>query len=490
MTGASVGFFGKLPSHGDFIERRTNSAFRELWDEWLQRCIAESQRVLGGNWLDCYLTSPMWRFFLCDGVAGATSFAGVMMPSVDRVGRYYPLTVVAELPTGLAPLTFASAAQSWFAQVEQLCADALQSHDFELAAFDAALGATSAALVDTDINSGAELFHGGASPWRFAVRSASELESTLGTALMPTALSALRPLTLWWTDGSEHVQPSALLARGLLRPESFAALLAGTWDDGTWHGDLHAAPASEPLSQDAHFMTESAGATDVGTVRTQNQDNFVLNDLNRLWAVADGMGGHSHGDVASQMVADALNSLEPTASLNASLESVRIAMDRVNADLRRAAIGVGTNGASGSTVVTLAIRGAQFAVSWAGDSRAYLCRDGVLTQITRDHTDEPLPGEGEADSLVALVRGSAEITRAVGGDDTLELDQVVDLVAAGDRFLLCSDGLYAVLNEAALLKCLQLATAREASEALIANARNVGASDNVTAVIVDVRAES
>jgi type VI secretion system protein ImpM len=490
MAGASVGFFGKLPSHGDFIERRMNSAFRELWDEWLQRCIAESQRALGGNWLDCYLTSPLWRFFLCDGVAGDASFAGVMMPSVDRVGRYYPLTVAVELPTGLAPLTFANAGQRWFTQVEQLCTDALQAHDFDLAAFDAALEASAGALADADIDSGGEVFHGGASPWRFGLRSAGELESTLGTALMTTALSALRPLTMWWTDGSEHVQPSALLARGLLRPEAFAALLAGTWDDGNWHGDLHTAPAPESVPQEVHFLTESAGATDVGTVRAQNQDNFVLNDVNRLWAVADGMGGHSHGDVASQMVADALNALEPTASLNAALESVRVAMERVNADLRRAAIGVGGSSASGSTVVTLAIRGAQFGVAWAGDSRAYLCRNGELAQITHDHSDTPLPGEGEADSLVALVRGSAEITRAVGGDDTLELDQVVDGVAAGDRFLLCSDGLYAVLNEAAMLACLQLPTAKDASEALVANARTVGASDNVTAVIVDVRQQS
>src|SRR5215467_11283482 len=98
MSGASVGFFGKLPSHGDFIERRVGAPFRDVWDEWLQRCIATSRQTLGSEWLDCYLTSPMWRFFLSDGIAGATSYAGILLPSVDRVGRYFPLTVVVELP--------------------------------------------------------------------------------------------------------------------------------------------------------------------------------------------------------------------------------------------------------------------------------------------------------------------------------------------------------------------------------------------------------
>src|SRR6188768_3932688 len=99
MATAPVGFFGKLPSHGDFIARRVDDLFRQRWDEWLQRSIDESQRALGGAWLDCYLTGPLWRFFLCEGVAGAACFAGVLMPSVDRVGRYFPLTVVAQLPT-------------------------------------------------------------------------------------------------------------------------------------------------------------------------------------------------------------------------------------------------------------------------------------------------------------------------------------------------------------------------------------------------------
>jgi type VI secretion system protein ImpM len=490
MSGGSVGFFGKLPSHGDFLERRVNDAFREAWDDWLQRSIAQSQRVLGAQWLDCYLTSPLWRFFLSEGIAGAASFAGVLMPSVDRVGRYFPLTVVAELPPKIEPLAFARLAHSWFINVENLCTDALQSQAFDLAAFDASLSASSAALADADSHPMRESFRTDATQWRWAIRSADEIEGAMGCALMSAAQNVLRPMAMWWTDGSELVQPSALLTRGLPRPESFAALLAGNWNDGVWHGDLQGARAVQPVLEEAHFAIESTGATDAGPVREENQDNFAVAENNRLWAVADGMGGHRDGDVASQMVVDALRAIEPAGSLNASLEAIRVALARVNADLQRSALEASDPEIGGSTVVVLIIRGSEFAVCWAGDSRAYLFRDGALKQLTRDHVEAPLSAEEEADSLVALVGRTGEITRAVGGRELLELDQVVDAVVEGDRFLLCSDGLYDALDEAAITDCMKLATSKEASNKLIALARDAGARDNVTAVVVDVRPQT
>jgi serine/threonine-protein phosphatase Stp1 len=122
-------------------------------------------------------------------------------------------------------------------------------------------------------------------------------------------------------------------------------------------------------------------------------------------------------------------------------------------------------------------------VSWAGDSRAYIWRGGSLSQLTHDHSlsDDEAPLEGAAPK-----RG--EITRAVGGHDELELEHVADLVAVGDRFLLCSDGLYGALDEPALIECLQKSSAQEACNALIDSARAADARDNITAVIVDVKA--
>jgi serine/threonine protein phosphatase PrpC len=134
----------------------------------------------------------------------------------------------------------------------------------------------------------------------------------------------------------------------------------------------------------------------------------------------------------------------------------------------------------------LTIRGREWGVSWAGDSRAYVYRSGSLTQLTRDHTvaAEP-PG-----SLTDLVVGGDEITRAVGGDDVLELESASGLVADRDRFLLCSDGLYSTLGEPRMAHYLQQGTPEEATRTLVEAARSAGALDNVTAVIVEVASTS
>jgi type VI secretion system protein ImpM len=478
MSGAVVGFYGKLPTHGDFLTRRVADGFRETWDGWLQRCVARSQEDLGDRWLDCYLTSPMWRFFLSEGIAGPMSYAGVLLPSVDRVGRYFPLTVVAELPAGTPALAFSLAAARWFADIETLCARALEDAQSDLDSLDAALAATAERLAGLDSLPAPGVFPGGSGQWHWPARAMGDLAAALAPPLMTLAQGALRPLAMWWTDGSAHVQPCVLLTRSLPRPESFAALLAGTWENGYWDGEVAAQPPGGDWSEaPANLATASAGATDAGPVRSQNQDAYALCDGNRVWAVADGMGGYRDGDVASRMVVDALQALEPTASLNAALQSIDVALSRVNADLRRSALGVGGGGMSGSTVVVLVVRGGEFAVSWAGDSRAYLQRQGTLSQLTRDHAlAEP--------AAVGAVPG--EITRAVGGDETLELDCVADRLAPGDRFLLCSDGLYRTLDPATLAQLLRQGTPAEASRALIQAACGAGARDNVTAVIIDV----
>src|ERR1700682_2800916 len=103
-----VGVYGKLPSHGDFLRRRVSDAFVGRWDPWLQECMAASRSALGERWLDVYLTSPAWRFSCAPGTCGPAPVVGLMVPSVDRVGRYFPLTLVAELPDGVSPVAAAS----------------------------------------------------------------------------------------------------------------------------------------------------------------------------------------------------------------------------------------------------------------------------------------------------------------------------------------------------------------------------------------------
>ena len=129
----AAGFFGKVPSHGDFVARRLPAAFTGPWDAWLQAGLADSRARLGAAWLPTYLNSPIWRFALAAGVCGAQAWGGVMMPSVDRVGRYFPFTIACAT-AGVAT----TVPGPWYAAIEELALSALGA-DFALPQFDAAL---------------------------------------------------------------------------------------------------------------------------------------------------------------------------------------------------------------------------------------------------------------------------------------------------------------------------------------------------------------
>lgn len=142
------GWFGKLPHLGDFASRRLPEAFVRRWDRWLQRGLVAARAELGERWLGVYLVAPVLRFWLAPGLAGQVAWAGLMMPSVDRVGRHFPLTVAQPL----APLAAALAAHDWFAALDGCARRVLDVHytveDFEQAL--AALAPPAPAGADAD----------------------------------------------------------------------------------------------------------------------------------------------------------------------------------------------------------------------------------------------------------------------------------------------------------------------------------------------------
>jgi type VI secretion system protein ImpM len=139
---ATCGFFGKLPSEGDFVSRRLPWEFTSAWDDWLQQGMQASRGALGERWLELYLSAPVWRFQLAPGVCGPLAWRGLFFASVDRVGRYYPLTLAfagtpgkAGMPAGAAS-TLAGDEAAWFAAEEAALAGldpALPMDDFDRA---------------------------------------------------------------------------------------------------------------------------------------------------------------------------------------------------------------------------------------------------------------------------------------------------------------------------------------------------------------------
>lgn len=217
------GFFGKVTTHGDFVSRRLAPTLLGVWDAWLQAGMQSSREQLGARWLETYLTSPLWRFVLAPGVCDQHAWAGVLMPSVDRVNRHFPLTLAAGAVGGGAMMDWVADGADWFAQLEDLALSSL-SEGFVLEQFDAALQAMAPL---PDAASGVDTGNAGS---RIALASLDAV-----TALLPQiATAALRGHSLWWTDGSAEVEPSLLMCRGLPAPATFSALLAGNWQQSGW----------------------------------------------------------------------------------------------------------------------------------------------------------------------------------------------------------------------------------------------------------------
>jgi protein phosphatase/serine/threonine-protein phosphatase Stp1 len=227
--------------------------------------------------------------------------------------------------------------------------------------------------------------------------------------------------------------------------------------------------------------------TNPGAVRSHNEDAMVSRADLGLWAVADGAGGHDMGEVASAMIAEALESIPPTLTAEETLTQVRMRISAAHHALHVKAAEAGEGAVIASTVVVLLARNGHFACLWAGDSRAYRLRAGALSQITKDHSlVQEMVDAGFITAEAAESHPQANvITRAVGaGAEALELDKVTDRMEPGDRFLLCSDGLCKTLDDAAIAALL--ADPGEPAAALVDAALAARVRDNVTAVVLEV----
>ena len=495
----AVGYYGKLPLLGDFVSRRVDSHVVEAWDTWLQHSIAESRQSLGDRWLDLYLTAPMWRFFAHAGVLDELPVAGVMFPSVDRVGRYFPFTVFTRLPEQSVGLVVADRCVHWFERVEDLVLTQLDDGDRSLEDFDVLVATTSERLAAA-LHSVPP--HLGAADFLNVMDQVTPcLHLSLGERVDvgPTALAWLDQVIersipgsiFWWSSGSAHVQPSWLITRGLPEPKAFCAMIAGSWQDWPWAGGdtlqidtLQMGTLPDVLGSPVHTHIEGAGSTHPGNVREENQDAFIARPEIGLWAVADGMGGHSDGQLASQATRDALAALEPPATFPEFVRAVRGTLDEVNEYLYSLSFRPVNPTVIGTTVVVMLIREGVGVCLWAGDSRLYRLRQGALDQLTVDHSESAVSGaeEGAASSNV--------ITRALGGRQGLDLEQATFDVQPGDRFLLCSDGLYRELPAERLQDLLSTGEAIDTVDRLVAQTLLGSASDNVTAVVVDVKPDA
>ncbi|MDH5327521.1 MAG: protein phosphatase 2C domain-containing protein [Gammaproteobacteria bacterium] len=234
----------------------------------------------------------------------------------------------------------------------------------------------------------------------------------------------------------------------------------------------------------------SCSSTHVGHVRQINEDSFLDRADIKLWAIADGMGGHHAGDVASNSIVSELDAITPRTRLSTYIDEIEDRLITVNRQLRDLAAQHKDNRTIGSTVMAMVALDDHYALLWAGDSRAYLSRNGHVSRLTRDHSQVEelvergviLPEDAESHPAANI------ITRAVGASDQLFVDVDVDEAQPGDKFLLCSDGLYKHIADDELVELLQNNDLEDICKSLIETTLARGATDNVTVVVVSAEA--
>ena len=234
---------------------------------------------------------------------------------------------------------------------------------------------------------------------------------------------------------------------------------------------------------------QAGAATDVGKVRQINEDRYLADE--RLFAVADGVGGHQAGEVASQTSVETL--LKTFMEGEHTTEGLIMAFEAANQAVWQLAQGSREKRGMGTTLTALALvqedGEEQLALANVGDSRAYLLQQGELIQLTEDHSlVEELVRDGKLTPAEAQVHPQRSIiTRALGMEPAIEVDSWEIIPFTGDRILLCSDGLTNELSDERIASTLrQLADPQEAAHDLVRQARASGGSDNITVVVVDV----
>jgi type VI secretion system protein ImpM len=210
----TLGFYGKLASRGDFVSRGLPQSFVKPWDTWLAARLHVSQQQLGADWLDAYLVSPLWRFVLAPDVCGPQAVVGVLMPSIDRVGRYFPLTIAQTIEPDQSLAALVSAPESWFEQVEALMLATLEE-GADFSAFDDSV--STLGFLPTTACEPMRLFAG-------LQRTGASDPQARHRALAETACEGA---SLWWGRGSERIAPGLMRCPGLPDAAEFGSYLLG-----------------------------------------------------------------------------------------------------------------------------------------------------------------------------------------------------------------------------------------------------------------------
>lgn len=476
MEADRIGFFGKLPSHGDFVSTGLRRSVQDALDAWLQAGIAKAHHHAGENWEQIFRNMPAWRFVAERGVWGPVTVAGVIVPSRDRVGRSFPLVITAQLHEFSEDSRKLCLDETWFIALEAL-AETVLHRDFELDTFTANLK---------------RLRHLRPSDQHFE----------------PRAGKSQRPDTLWWRFDPVDRQNKGFRSGGAPQPTDFLELLmAGMEASGPpqpepaqmpepepapmpdhGHEPLQPQPpipanvnelvaetapraASRPPAGHQNFRLRHDKASHPGTRLSINADAMLAQHTPFLFAVADGVGDGNEAVEASRQTIAMLADTAPHDTIESLVQEMKGKLGRANGVLQSTGGSWGRKSPSAS-LVSLGVAEHRFALIWAGDARAYLLRDGMMRCLTRDHVS------------VGLRRSLA---RGIGLAGQLSPEVLLDDLQAGDRFLLCSHPLSRVIPERGIAEILLSGDIDDIANTLIQEGLIADCRENLSAVVIDVK---
>jgi len=234
-----TGYFGKVPTHGDFVSHGLPTSFIQPWDAWLQQAILSSHQDLGEEWLNYYLTSPIYRFVLSPAICGSESWSGIIIPSVDQVGRYYPMTLSSKNTANTNPFVTLQQNQEWVSNLETLALTCLQD-DFNLEQFNNNLNDVLSVpvkefTVDVDVDVPEHgIVEANSHTYYHPLSSLDDMGDLLSTFIDQLLKEHCFAYSVWWTQGSEHVSPALLVCEGLPPFGGIAAMFDGNWKKWGW----------------------------------------------------------------------------------------------------------------------------------------------------------------------------------------------------------------------------------------------------------------
>lgn len=502
--GGGIGFFGKLPAAGDFIQRRLPGRFVEVWDNHFSIAVARARERFGADWMDAFQAAPSWRFVLSPGVCTHDAWAGLAGPSVDRVGRGFPMVMATALSAGPgAAVRLIDAGGGWYSQLEAVYARG-QERSLDVDGFDAA----TASLDDTlDVRSEPDPIDirdndwNTADHWRIPLPSAPSHGAWLAELWVRITASG-DPWCLWWTGGAGQARDSVLITRGLPGSDAYVAFIDPSQADGVWQvphpaGAMPPADVTAPVrawSQDEDVTVQPAVSYDSDQTQPvravqppvppppAEPPRRALGDVHRVEAAGGQVlvicadegapgGPHSGASRAAEAVRD-------WASSGAEQNDLTARLLQLHGQLRREA----PEARDDTAVLALRSNGEHAQLMRVGSAAAWLWRRGSV---------RPLFGQAAAgsDDLDDLLFGSATtIAPGIGGGNEPVTDQSECQLEPGDRLLLLVTRALAELHEPVVHSVLASPSCEDAAQSIARTCHLAGEPGRWPLAVIEISA--